>query len=344
MNRGKLRAALALCLLMAMIVPAARADTAQELALQAQTPWRETITAHGRTLDFDVTAEVPQVGAMGVYRVRQVRDEQWRSLPQPELPPKRRGIARRRKADEVFAPDALPVDYASFGNPYTAAQFLADTQARLAPVLAQATGTQARWTELTGISPVWLYDKNAGQWLDTAIEGAVGGYSLGYSLTFMGAPLAEGRPYRDWEAFYAEGREQIFPPSWFVSAAAESGEAYSVYASLPALVQTIEAEAELVPLSCVLEMLRSLAQEGLLRAVENLTLGYGTFAVAGEESGDALLLPVWTARAEIYQNAQSEPHESDGDVWRSQETIYIDARTGALIDLEWVEHWPEGKK
>lgn len=341
MNRGKIRAALALCLLTGAIAPAALADAVAELALQAQTPWRETITAHGRTLCFDVTAEVPQVAAMGVYRVRQVRDEQWKTMPQPELPPKRRGIAQRRKEDEVFTPDALPADYASFSNPYTAAQFITDTQARLSQVLFQAAGTQARWTELMGISPVWVYDKNAGQWLDTAIEGAVGGYSLDYSLTFMGAPLAEGRPFcRDWEAYYEEGGRLFAPPAWFAHASAESGEEYSVYASLPALAQTIEAETELIPLSRVLDVLRALAQEGLLRAVSSLTLAYGTFAVAGEESGDALLLPVWMARAEIYGDAQSEPYEAYGEVWRLNETVYIDARTGALIEREWVQGWP----
>ena len=340
MNRGKIRAALALCLLTAALAPAARADTVAELAIQAQAPWRETITAHGRTLCFDVTAEVPQVEAMDVCRVRPVRGEQWRSQPQPELPPKRRGIAQRMKDSEVFAPEALPVDYAAFGNPYTAAQFLADTQARLAPVLAQAEGVQARWTSLTGISPVWLYDKNAGQWLDTAIEGAVGGYSLDFSLAFMGAPLAEGTPfYRDAETYFAEGGRQFAAPSWFVHASAESGEAYSVYASLPALVQTFEEETELVSLSLVLDVLRELAQEGLLRAVDRLTLCYGTFAVA-EEGDDALLMPVWVAKAEIYQDAQSEPYESYGEVWRSERTVYIDARTGALIEREWVQGWP----
>lgn len=341
MNRGRFRAALALCLMTAAFASAARADTAAELALQTQIPWRETIAAHGRTLRFDVTAEVPQVEAMGVYRVRQVRQEQWKSQPQPELPPKRRGIAQRRKDEEVFAPDALPGDYAAFGNPYTAAQFLADTQARLAPVLAQAKDVQAQWTALTGISPVWLYDKNAGQWLGTAVEGAVGSYRLEYVLTFMGAPLAEGTPFcRDWEAYYAQGGRLFAPPSWFAHASAGSGEEYSVYASLPALVQTIEAETELVPLSRVLDVLRALAQEGLLRAVDRLTLGYGTFAVAGEESGDALLTPVWTAKAEIYQDAQSEPYEAYGEVWRSVGTVYIDARTGALIEREWMQSWP----
>lgn len=342
MNRGRIRAALALCLLAAALAPAARADTLAELALQAGTPWQETITAHGRMLSFDVTAEVPQAGAMGVYRVRQVRQEQWRSLPQPELPPKRRGIAQRRKDDEVFAPDTLPEDYAAFGNPYTAAQFLADTQARLAPVLAQAEGVQARWTALTGVSPVWLYDKNAGQWLGTAIEGAVGGYSLDFSLAFMGAPLEEGAPfYRDADAYFAEGGRQFAAPSWFVHASAEGGEAYSVYASLPALVQTFEEEAELVSLSRVLDVLRELVQEGLLRAVNRLTLGYGTFAVAEEEGDDALLTPVWAAKAEIYQDAQSEPYEAYGEVWRSERTVFIDARTGALIEREWAQRWPE---
>lgn len=343
MNKGRIRAALALCLLAAAIAPAAQADTVAELARQAQTPWRETIEAHGRTLTFEVTAEVPAVEAMGVYRVQQVREELWKSRPQPELPPKRRGIARRSRAEEVFSPGTLPEDYAAFGNPYTAAQFLADTQARLAPVLAQAEGAQARWTALVGISPLYLYDKNAGQWLGTAVEGDVGSYSLDFALTFMGAPLAEGTPYcLDWEAYYAQGGRLASAPSWFVHASAESGEAYTLYASLPALVQTLEAKADLAPLSRVLETLRALAGKGLLRAINRLTLGYGTFAVAGEEGSDALLLPVWTAAAEIYPDAQSEAHTVYGEVWRGEGTLYIDARTGELIEREWVEGWPQG--
>ena len=341
MNSGKIRAALALCLLAAALAPAARADTVHDLEKQAGTRWRETITAHGRTLDFDVAAEVPPVEAMGVYRVRQVRGEQFRSQPQPELPPKRRGIARRRRAEEVFAPGALPEGYAAFGNPYTAAQFLADTQARLAPMLEGAADTQAQWTALTGVSPVYLYDKNAGRWMETAIAGDVGSYSLGFALSFKGAPLAEGTPfYRDAEAYFAQGGRQLVAPAWFAHAAGKSAEEYAVYASLPALAQTFEADAELVPLARVLETLRALAQEGLLRGVSHLALGYGTFAVAGEESGDALLLPVWTARAEIYQDAQAEPYESYGEVWRSEWTVVIDARTGELIEREWVEGWP----
>lgn len=70
MNSGKIRAALALCLLAAALAPAARADTVHDLEKQAGTRWRETITAHGRTLDFDVAAEVPPV-EVGIHRHRQ---------------------------------------------------------------------------------------------------------------------------------------------------------------------------------------------------------------------------------------------------------------------------------
>ena len=161
----------------------------------------------------------------------------------------------------------------------------------------------------------------------------------------MGAPLAVGTPYcLDWEAYYAQGGRLYAAPSWFVHASAESGEEYTLYASLPALVQTLEAKADLAPLSRVLETLRALAGKGLLRAINRLTLGYGTFAVAGEEGGDALLEPVWTANVEIYPDAQSEAHTVYGEVWRGEGTLYIDARTGELIEREWVEGWPQGSE
>ena len=80
-----------------LMLGAARAETMEALSMQAQTPWRETIEAYGRTLVFDVSAQLPQVEQMGVYTVLAVGLEERRPAPQLEAAPKRRGILQREK-------------------------------------------------------------------------------------------------------------------------------------------------------------------------------------------------------------------------------------------------------
>ena len=58
-----------LAVALALLVGCARADTPQELRMQAQTPWRETISAYGREIVVDVTAQMPDVEQVNVYRV-----------------------------------------------------------------------------------------------------------------------------------------------------------------------------------------------------------------------------------------------------------------------------------
>ena len=45
-----------LAVALVLLAGCARADTPQELLTQAQTPWRETISAYGREIVVDVTA------------------------------------------------------------------------------------------------------------------------------------------------------------------------------------------------------------------------------------------------------------------------------------------------
>lgn len=312
---------------------ASRAETMEELSAQAQTPWRETIEAHGRTLTFDVTAQLPQAEQMGIYTVSTVSLEERMPAPQLEAAPKRRGIALRRKETEVYPIGALPPGYAAFGNPYTAAQAISDTQARLAPLLAQAEGTRIQMEAVSGYSPLYLYDKNAGAWLETAAPGDVGEYHMDYALLFEEAPLVSVWPfYRDWEACRAEGADNDYPPCWSVFASMRSPEAYTVVASLPCREETLRESVDFAPLDRAFDVLRALAREGYLRRVHEMRLVYGTFLAGAGEETRVLLKPVWAVRAEAYKSPEMQASDDYGEHWEMEETILIDAQTGGLIE------------
>lgn len=327
---------------------AAVADTVDQLAGQAKTPWQETVTAHGRELAFDVTARIPDVESMGLYKVSVASDEERSDAPAPEYPPKRRGIAQRIKPDEVYPVEALDPDYHAFGNPLSAGEAVAQAQDWFAPRLAELSGVGVTLERVTGLSPVYLFDKNEQQWLDTAIAGDFGSYMLGYSCAFMGAPLMDGSPfYVDYDAYNSENAYMDNVPFWHVYADVDTRDQSSFVYSLPRIEETIAENVELAPLETVLDVLRGLAGEGYLRDVESLTLGYHAFSVgkgpgedaAREEEKSYLLMPVWEAHGEAYWDSALEATDFYGEIWKSEADIIIDARTGEWITRSRVAGW-----
>lgn len=336
-----------ICALLGM-TGTALADTVGQLAEQAKTPWRETVTAHGRELTFEVTPRIPDVESMGLYRVSVASGEERDALPEPEYPPKRRGIAQRRKPEEVYPAKELDPDVRAFGNPLPAAEAAALAEEWFAPRLAQLTGVEVTLESVTCYSPAYLFDKNAQQWLDTAIEGDFGTYGMTYSYAFMGAPLLDGSPfYVDYDAYYSENAYMDRVPLWCVFADVDKRDQTGFGYALPRAEETIAKSVELAPLETVLGTLRGLAEEGYLRDVESLTLGYHAFCVGERPEEDApgdgtasyLLMPVWEARGEVYADPAMEATEYYGEVWKGKETIVIDARTGEWITRVRVAGW-----
>ena len=64
-----------LALALALTACVARADTPDELRAQAREPWQETISAYGREIVLDVTAQMPDAEQVNVYRVCTVNGE-----------------------------------------------------------------------------------------------------------------------------------------------------------------------------------------------------------------------------------------------------------------------------
>lgn len=347
----KKRTTALLMLLFALGASGAAADTLGEIAEAAKEPWRETVEAHGRQIVFDVTPQVPDAERIGVYHVTQ---EQVSDIAgeypysKSEYPEKRRGIAFRSKPDDVFTPDTFDPAYHAFGSPDSAQDVLSRAQEMIAPH-AQEPGLGIAWETLTGSSPAYIYNKNTGEWGETAIEGAVGSYRIGFETTLYGVPLLGAGEGRSIGLFVraAERYEMVqkYVPSWKTQYLSYTPAYHALNLTVPHVTQVLEEDAELASLNEVRAVLRGLAQEGLLRGIDTMRLGLMAFAYhdAQEESmvydvqeGEVFLLkPVWVCQCEMVDSPDEEP-SIFMEIEQMRYTVAIDARTGELIRASWV--------
>lgn len=347
-------AALAAALMLTACI--ARAETLGFLAREAQTPLTATVAGEYRTVDIALTARVPDVPAMGVYMAEAARvEEQSEGEALYVAPPeKRRGIAYRRREEEVFAPETLPEDYRAYGCPLTAREALARFDVLLEPYLEALPGVAAPWAVLSGRSPLCLYDKEAGTWGEQVDARETGGYRVEYAPALCGAPLLGGEaPFaRDLDAYFAEGANMDFDLAAFckadVSATAEGEPWLSLRARLPRVTETLAESVDFAPLADVFEAVKALAAEGYLWRADSLEMVYYGFVYGERPAEDAydpaaeeryLIKPVWALRGEFgtipeRENAPDYAEESAGQI------ALIDARTGEIIERSRVEAWP----
>ena len=343
--------ALALALAAALLGAGARADTLEDLRAQAAQPLTVSIEAYGRQIELEVQAEIADVDAMGVYLARQVSVRESTGLPAVEqLPEKRRGIALRRRDPEAFAPDALPEDYRAFGHPQTAREAIDSAWALLGPYAEPLDGVVVKLEQVTGVSPHYFYDKNAGEWGEVAVSSAVGSYRVEYDVSLYGAPMLDVYPfYRDWEAHRSENAYIDSTLSVRASAyveVTEQGEpCISIYGELPDVQQTLAEAVDFAPLESVWATLCRMAEEGHLRQAFSLRLCYLGFCY-GERPEDFarpeayLIKPVWVLNCEAYQDPDMQAHMMSGELWWMEENIVVDAQTGELIERARVVSYP----
>lgn len=348
----------ALCAAMALLAgvtmggACARAQTLAQLR-ETATPLTQTIEAHGRTIALDAQPEFPEVDEMGVY-VASVgwEDRRTGEAVYVEPPPKRRGIVYRRKPRETYTPQTLPQDYRAINHPQTAQEAADTAWTVLAPFMEDASGVTAAWREVTVMQPYFLYDKRAGAWGEQAVPEETGWYSFTYDVSLFGAPMLSGRPYiHDWESYNAENAWGDDTATARVSASVEAvdGEAcVMVTTVLPHVERTLAESVDFALLEPVYDALIDLTQEGMLREVHSLRLGYLAFVYGerpqedlGPYSEPYLLKPVWVCSAEVYSRPEDEPFDmGGGDIWRPEETVVFDAQTGELIERARVVAYP----
>ena len=319
-----------LAAVLVLTVGVARADTPDELRAQAREPWRETMTAYGREIVFDVTAQMPDAEQVNVYRVCTVNGEgDEGDAPAYAQVQKRRGYAVRRRPEEAVPVDQIDRMLHAYGSPVSAGEALDGVRAFLDALGVQGVTLDVR--AMTVRSPRYLFDKRTGEWGAQADAGETGVYEFDIACTLDGVPV-ELSPFvwQDSRNVSVGAAEPVLP--WFDVFANVGGTYRWLRARAPSVVEVTSRNVALCPLADVRAQLRALAQEGLLRDVTGMYLAYVSFGYAQEQEV-CELRPVWICPSEIYYNETKGPEDTGYEPWIQD--VLIDAQTGELIELRW---------
>lgn len=315
---------------LALAACVARADTPDELRAQAREPWRETISAYGREIVLDVTAQMPDAEQVNVYRVCTVNGEgDEGDAPVYAQVQKRRGYAVRRKPEEVVPVEQMDRTLHAYGSPVSAGEALDGVLAFLDTLGVQGVTLDVR--TMTVRSPRYLFDKRAGTWGPQVDENETGVYEFDIACTLDGVPVELSLfVWRDSRNMSFDEPEPVLP--WYDVFANVGGTYRWLRARVPSVVQVTARDVALCPLDDVRAQLRALAQEGLLRNVEGMYLAYVSFGYA-QEREVCELRPVWICPSEIYYDETKGPEDTGYEPWIQD--VLIDAQTAELIELRW---------
>jgi len=319
---------LALMCLMILLYGASFAEPREEI-------WREMITAYGREIAIDVTVQMPDSDALGIYRVRTVsaRDSQGEQ-PYRAQPEKRRGIAYRTKPEAPVPYEEIDRAYHAYGNPVSAGEAMDAVETFLTPVLEQVEGIELRLDEMTVRSPQFVYNKETGEWGEQVHADETGGYAFETSLWLDGLPV-EQREYPHWLDSRKYPFGTVFPNTvhWNCYLSVSENDCRYMDISIPTVIEKTTEGIELAPLENTQASLRALAEAGLLRSIERMQMAYAAFDCGEEDVWE--LRPVWLTDAEIYWDETKTAEDAGYEPW--YETVMTDARTGEIIELRWAD-------
>ena len=319
-----------LAAVLALTACVARADTPDELRAQVREPWRETISAYGREIVLDVTAQMPDAEQVNVYRVCTVNGEgDEGDAPVYAQVQKRRGYAVRRKPEEVVPVEQMDRTLHAYSSLVSAGEALDGVLTFLDTLGVQGVTLDVRTMNVR--SPRYLFDKRAGTRGPQVDENETGVYEFDIACTLDGVPV-ELSPFvwRDSRNMSYGEPEPVLP--WYDVFANVGGTYRWLRARVPSVVQVTARDVALCPLDDVRAQLRALAQEGLLRDVAGMYLAYVSFGYA-QEREVCELRPVWICPSEIYYDETKGPEDTGYEPWIQD--VLIDAQTGELIELRW---------
>lgn len=322
-----------LAVLLSLTLGCARAQTLPELTMQAEEPWRETISAYGREIQIDVTPVVPDTEHMGIYRVTTVDIQKVEgNSPVRETVRKKRGYAYRTKPSNVYDDaQSLDPDSRAYGNPLTTGEALGLAQGFAQSV--QVQGVEIALEQITIHSPVYIFNKNTGEWGEQLYEDEVGTYHFKFGFALDGVTIRNsGNLWLDSSSYtFDEPQPQL--PYWIGSAMIGEQD-YRMYGmSAPSVLEQTTQDVQFAPLEATKASLRSLAERGLLRDVVSMELVYVGFDCGVGEVWE--LRPVWQCEVEIYYDAEAD--ESDYGWNKNYSNVITDARTGEIVQKFWAD-------
>ena len=297
--------------------------------------WRERITAYGREIVLDLSVSVPDCETLGIYRVSTVSSREMTgervSRVQPE---KQRGIANRTKPEAPVAVSMIDRAYHAYGNPVSAGEAIDAVRAFLNPVLENVQGVKLRLEEMTVRSPLFVYNKDTGEWGEQVYPDETGSYTFTGGYWLDGLEIAPFR-YPHW----LDGRKYpfgtVFPetPYWTCYLSVAENNCRTMDISVPTVIEKTADVIELAPFEATKASIRALAEQGLLRAVLGTRMVYAAFDCGEEDVWE--LRPVWMTEAEIYWDETKTSEDTGYEPWF--ETVLTDVRTGEIIEMRWAD-------
>lgn len=122
-----------------------------------------------------------------------------------------------------------------------------------------------------------------------------------------------------------------------ISAGILDSEEYGVNANLVKTTMVVQDDSPLRPFKDIKQTLEALIEEGRVRSIEDIRLGYVLYCDS-EKAEINWAIPTWVCRAEFYDDADQEPYlleDPDAectDVVPRKGNVLIQAQTGLFID------------
>jgi hypothetical protein len=325
--------------------------TVQDIQKQAAAGWHQTYQAHGRTVVADISIQVPDVAAFPALRAlpmpalsvlpitdfRGYNQEnskifneagffRWDSIAGEIMTEATRKNGKGSSKVTVIKPVILLFNQLEWDIAY--AQNTPST-VRDADTLMKATWEKLSPNEKINLMPHWanVYgDPKAPLmvYFDQVMRGIpVLCYSMNSFSRYSVTLKQESRGYVGGIAIM-QGLKDIGLEDTF----------YSTQYSLLKEQQEIEQDLPLCSLDHVVDTYEKLIEEGKLRTVQSLRLGYVVWYNKGEPESYTLL-PAWVLEGELFRDAdavRSNPLTAYSGTQGEYGPILVNAQTGELID------------
>lgn len=325
-----------------------------ELVNAIPSRWQQTYQAYGRTIDIDVTYEIPSENHTPVLRVKH-----WVPISQDERAKWITYFSKPNDSDQglygfnviehqgiiVFAYNVFDTTdlfgktkqiigsdpRADWKHTYAEdnPQSMWDAFLFSQDKLSEICGEDIPLYPLHGGTLNRLRDKSTGKALREH-----GNYELILAQTFQGFPLIETifNTYTDPNP-PANGEPYHYKDAYCIIYDKNS---YNISARLYQTVETIAEDIPLKPFDAGKQQIEDLIKRGLIRDIYNIRLAYALFHDPDDLNNSFYLIPSWIVSCDFYRSSEAEPVVSEWAemYWNHFEyhNLILNAQTGQLYD------------
>lgn len=312
-----------------------------EIAQMAKSGWHGTYSAHGRTVEVDISIDFPAVQAVPVRKVREAQPspvqnpERWQVADAYFLYEKTDGrmwpsngwyqASVERRADQIDWDVPLTDE-----NRYTPRQAFDLFWPELAGAFSDEVLDSLTVTDVLAQGHLYAYNRKTKAFGDALTDDSL--YSFRFTQAFDSIPIL----YAGQHALFTVSGGEARPPLCLLDALVVSPEHFSFSGSLVEAVSLLYEDIPLASLDRVLSVYEELIHAGRLREVQALRFGY-MLCVDPENPEEAYTVPVWVLDGVLFDSPTEEtppmpPKETmrDTKLYRS---LIVYAQSADLLDV-----------